>query len=306
MKKIAVLMMVLMLTVLASVSMAGEEKIGKLFLFQKCALTQTDPTLYDSFGCPLGGDKQNGPWPIFLKGARGEMDYNLLGDKFKFSFKGEKLQANTNYTLIYYPDQWPGAGLICLDNGVTNDAGKIKMDGKVAITDDSGIPSGLPVKYDKNFNPVSPSGAAGAKIWLVSSDDVTCTGATRMDAKMVAWNPTEYLFEDNLIVYQLSTNEPPIIKNASAIPSVLWPPNHKMRVVYVNYKVEPPDTECQLSVTSNESISSSDYAIVDAHHVKLIAERLGTGTGRIYTITITCGTATKDVAVTVPHDKGKK
>jgi len=50
---------------------------------------------------------------------------------------------------------------------------------------------------------------------------------------------------------------------------------------------------------------------VDPHHLKLRAERLGDGNGRVYTITITCtDDATKKssiqtVTVLVPHDQGQ-
>jgi len=66
------------------------------------------------------------------------------------------------------------------------------------------------------------------------------------------------------------------------------------------------------SVTSNEPVNglgdgdvAPDWQIVDPHHVTLRAERSGTGTGRIYVITITRTdggghTATKAVVVTVP------
>ena len=51
-----------------------------------------------------------------------------------------------------------------------------------------------------------------------------------------------------------------------------------------------------------------DWVIVDAKHVRLRAERAGGGTGRVYTIQITCtdsanNSSSKSVAVTVPHDK---
>ena len=106
---------------------------------------------------------------------------------------------------------------------------------------------------------------------------------------------------------------PPTITSASVTPSTLWPPNHKMVDVTANYNATDncgPRT-CQISsVTCNEPISSSDYAIVDGHHLKLSADRLGSGNGRIYTITITCTDASgnssgRAVAVTVPHDQGK-
>jgi hypothetical protein len=107
-------------------------------------------------------------------------------------------------------------------------------------------------------------------------------------------------------------NTPPTITNAFAIPNVLWPPNHKMVNVKVNYTAADncEQATCHISnVTSNETISSSDYAIADAHHVLLSAERLGTGNGRMYTITVSCtdgsgNSATRTVTVSVPHDRG--
>lgn len=314
MKKLAVLLVVFMLVGLVSVAAAGEEKNGTLFLFQKCDESLKSVSGYDpSTGCPL---PDTGPWPIFLNGAQGEMHYNLLGYKFRFSFEGKKLLPKKAYTLIYYPDPWPGNHLICLADGFTNDRGSIFMDGSMVITDLDEKPSGLPVNYDKNFNAVYPSGAVGAKIWLVLSDDVTCTGDITNPAKMLAWNPTAYLFEGNMIGYQRTANTPPVIKNVFAFPSKLWPPNHKMRSVTIGYTVKddstpPSDIVCTLAVTSNESISASDFEVVDAHRVKLRAERLGSETDRIYTITITCEdneglSSSKDVTVTVPHDMGKK
>jgi len=108
----------------------------------------------------------------------------------------------------------------------------------------------------------------------------------------------------------------PAITMASVNPSVLWPPNHKMVDVNINYAAADNCTSssnitCKLSATSNERISNSDYAIVDAQHVRLRAERLGSGNGRIYTITINCKDAagkssSKAVTVSVPHDQGKK
>jgi hypothetical protein len=54
--------------------------------------------------------------------------------------------------------------------------------------------------------------------------------------------------------------------------------------------------------------TAPDWQIVDAHHVRLRAERAGTGRGRVYTIHVTCTDAyghstSSTVTVTVPHDK---
>jgi len=70
---------------------------------------------------------------------------------------------------------------------------------------------------------------------------------------------------------------------------------------------------CSLAVSSNEALNGPgdgntavDWQVIDANHVRLRAERAGTGTGRLYTLTISCrdaagnrGTAT--ATVSVPH-----
>jgi len=112
---------------------------------------------------------------------------------------------------------------------------------------------------------------------------------------------------------------PPATTNVSASPSSLWPPNHKMVAVTINYTDADncgPVT-CSLTVSSNEPVNgggdgntSPDWEVIDAHHVRLRAERAGTGSGRVYTITITCtdgaaNTTSRSVTVTVPHSAPK-
>ncbi len=107
---------------------------------------------------------------------------------------------------------------------------------------------------------------------------------------------------------------PTCIANASVTPSVLWPPNHKLVTVTVNYAAGA-GTSCSLDVASNEPVNGTgdgdtapDWIVLDSHHVRLRAERAGNGTGRIYTITVTCsdnaGSNSADVTVKVPHDMG--
>jgi hypothetical protein len=110
----------------------------------------------------------------------------------------------------------------------------------------------------------------------------------------------------------IQDTQAPAISNASASPSSLWPPNHKMRDVTVDYQAVDNcggTVTCTLSVTSNEPPSGNpDWEIIDAHHVRLRAARLGNGSGRVYTITITCrdengNQSTSSVTVTVPHNQ---
>jgi hypothetical protein len=113
--------------------------------------------------------------------------------------------------------------------------------------------------------------------------------------------------------------EPPVIHDLGASPRVIWPPNHKLKDVTLNYTSTdncPGPISCQISVTSNESEgllgggsghTTHDWVVTDDHHLKLRAERSGNGTGRVYTMTVSCtdqhgNTGTATTTVTVPHD----
>jgi hypothetical protein len=62
-------------------------------------------------------------------------------------------------------------------------------------------------------------------------------------------------------------------------------------------------------VTANEPIDDGAVEITGPLSLKLRAERLGGGSGRVYTIEISCrdaagNAATTTATVTVPHDQG--
>lgn len=143
---------------------AGKSKVGHLYLYEKDPVT----------------------WEIVDGGAWGKMKYKLSASTFKFVFNGHKLEAGLDYTLIYYPDPWPGEGLICLGSGTADDDGNVHIKGSTNTGD-------LPAAYDANHPDNDPE-YAGAKIWLVLSGDVDCT-----NQKMNGWQPSEYLFEYDTI-----------------------------------------------------------------------------------------------------------
>jgi hypothetical protein len=121
----------------------------------------------------------------------------------------------------------------------------------------------------------------------------------------------------NVYVYD---NEPPKITGiADQLPQI-WPPNHKMVSIHLDYTSNDNCSENAtnyLYIYSNEpdnglgdGDAANDWKIVDDHNILLRAERSGTGTGRIYYIYINSydesgNWSYKLVTVTVPHDKGK-
>lgn len=113
---------------------------------------------------------------------------------------------------------------------------------------------------------------------------------------------------------------PPEFSDVSASPNNLWPPNHKMKEVKINYTVTDNCSDAEhitttLEIVSNEPVNGTgdgdtepiDFEVIDNHTVMLRAERAGNGDGRIYTITITsvddCGNSSStQTEVYVAHN----
>ena len=146
------------------------DKWLRVYLYEK------DPLTWDAVG-------KGGAW--------GFLDYRPQGTVFKFLFVGKKLEPFADYTLIYYPDPWPGTGLICLGSGTADEFGKVKIIGK----GDPENPFYVEPQSTGNLPADTDANAAyGAKIWLVLSSDVDC-----VNQEMTGWQPSEYLFESTLI-----------------------------------------------------------------------------------------------------------
>ena len=115
--------------------------------------------------------------------------------------------------------------------------------------------------------------------------------------------------------------EPPVINNLLVRPPVLWPPNHKMKNVDVDYTSTdncPGPITCNITVTSDEPENGTgdgdqapDWQILNDHHIKLRAERAGNGDGRIYSVKVTCtdahgNTASGTKMVIVPKNMSSR
>jgi hypothetical protein len=122
-------------------------------------------------------------------------------------------------------------------------------------------------------------------------------------------------------VVKVQDTIPPVISSVSASPNVLWPPNHKMVPVQVSVSAtdtcDPNPTCLVTAVASNEPPTGGgsgntqpDFVITSPLSVDLRAERDGTGSGRIYTLTVKCtdhsnNSSQATTTVSVPHDQGK-
>jgi Tol biopolymer transport system component len=104
----------------------------------------------------------------------------------------------------------------------------------------------------------------------------------------------------------------PAITQITATPNILWPPNNNAVPVSVAVLVSDdsdPAPACRITgVTSNEPVGANVWQMTRPLALDLRAERFGQGSGRIYTLTVTCTnsselSSTTTVAVTVPHDQ---
>jgi hypothetical protein len=129
----------------------GKGRAGYLYLFEK------DPST----------------WDIVAGGAWGILTYHVPdGSEVPrmFVFIGHQLAPDTDFSLIYNADPWPGYDLIVLGKGTSDALGKVHIVGLF------------------NFDAIFIGDEPAARIWLVLSSDVK-------KGQMVGWNPTEYLFE---------------------------------------------------------------------------------------------------------------
>jgi hypothetical protein len=120
------------------------------------------------------------------------------------------------------------------------------------------------------------------------------------------------------VMVDVLDSTPPVIERATADPAVLWPPNGQMVTVETDTLVwdlcdQAPT--CRITgVTSNEAVRDAepDWEIVADSRVRLRADRVGQGDGRVYTLWLSCEDAhgnrtTRSTTVEVPkrHDPKK-
>ena len=123
--------------------------------------------------------------------------------------------------------------------------------------------------------------------------NVQCVNRYTLTRKWVATDGCGNTASRSQVIH-VNDTEAPKVTGISADPVALWPPNHKMRDVMVNYTATD-----NCGVTSTLSVSSSDpvnggsdgdqapdWEVIDGHHVRLRAEKANNGQARYYTIKI--------------------
>jgi hypothetical protein len=169
------------------------------------------------------------------------------------------------------------------------------------------------------FTNPSVAGGATASFTVVVKINAGTLGGTVISNTATASSDTPDDVPGNNSKTALTTVDPnpPVVSAVTTDPSSLWPKNHKLRDVTINYTATDScgGVNCQITnITSNEPVegtgdgdTSPDWEFVDEHHVRLRAESAGGSAGRIYTITVTCTDAagnstTKTVEVHVGHN----
>ncbi len=189
---VGLVVVLLSMTVIPAIALDGDEEGPEV----PKAPPRTRPHGESNVGHLLlvGKDADTPGWDANWPGPFGLLKYNLEGETFDYRFNGHGLIPDTTYALIYYANLEPldtewAYSTICLATGVPNNGGNLH------INDANEIPTGLPIDEDKNTYD-DDTDTFGAKIWLVTTDDYNCeTG------RFEPWNPTEYLFEYDLITY---------------------------------------------------------------------------------------------------------
>lgn len=201
--------------------------------------------------------------------------------------------------------------------GPRSHAGAGIIDGRIHVVGGMGLLGATVSPPHAVYDPATDSWSADEPMPLGSRFNVTdvINNALYIAGVNSVWSP------DVLQAFNKPANPcandtaPPLIQSVTADPSVLWPPNNRMRPVVISVQATDNCTAqpvCQIvNVASNEPQGHErDWQITGALTLNLRAQRLGGEHGRRYTIAVRCtdaagNAATKATVVTVPHDLGR-
>ena len=107
---------------------------------------------------------------------------------------------------------------------------------------------------------------------------------------------------------------PPTINGVTPSQNRLWPPNQRMVPITLDVNVTDLVTQtptCQITTVSSNEPGPNQWTITGPLSLEVIASRTGGGTGRMYTIDVTCADAAGNFSaptattIVVPHNQGQ-
>jgi uncharacterized delta-60 repeat protein len=108
---------------------------------------------------------------------------------------------------------------------------------------------------------------------------------------------------------KVNDTEPPVLSNVTLSKVIVWPSNHNLQDVTVNYNAldNCGIANIKLSVRDDETGTNLfDWQLIDAHHIRLRTEDLCSLAGKTFTITATAtdlsaNTTSKSITLTIPE-----
>ncbi|MEO6238242.1 MAG: DNA/RNA non-specific endonuclease, partial [Vicinamibacterales bacterium] len=241
----------------------------------------------------LGATFVNAPGGIANWTFEGNTNYNTAAGAVTI----EIARVAPAFSGIGEPVIEAGTAATTLSGGIT--LGALVPSGSVSVTL-NGVTQTASIDADGRFAAAFATAALAPAVYVTTfsyAGDSNFTGATAAGTVTIA------------------DTTAPAITNLSATPGVLRPANHRMIDVALAYQSADVSgaPACSVAIASNEPVDAAgdgntmaDWLVIDSHHVQLRAERAGGGSGRIYTISVSCAdgsgnTSTAGVTVSVPR-----
>ncbi len=261
--------------------------------------------------------------------------FNIDGSPdLSFGTNGKTISSFTKVDNFFYTALISGNSLFAAGNGVDETGLSVGLIAKYLLDPVSSVtcPADHIVNTDVNLcaakvyeiDPAITSG--GAKVTYNLTGATTGTGngsASGMLFNKGVTTVTYTLSSDATkscsFTVTVQDKRLPVIEHLRASPSILWPPDHKLKDVTINYSVYDNCgvANTSISISSNDKVQSGeegdlspDWQIIDAHHIRLRAEKLRNGNERRYSIKVTVtdasgnqNSATINVNVTKSMDR---
>jgi hypothetical protein len=289
-------------------------------------------------GCPLSWESYCDSLPIIESNNQG---ITLLIDPNPYDCSVPPADTPTGSPTVTPEDNSnPGSSPVSMTFESVDESG-----GTSLVTSDSGPipPSGFQLGDPPTYYDITTTATySGLIVVCISYNEGSYTGLEEL-LKLYHYDSSSWVdcttlldTENNIICGDVTSLSPfailmpkaPVFQSITASPNILWPPNHKMIPITVTWTVlddtDPKPIVELKNITMNEGDeintfdpifddtlgdghTTDDIQIDDEGVIYLRAERGGTGTGRVYTLTYEAtdfagNVSTASLTVTVPHE----